>query len=211
MGLKKVYLVRHGETEGNVGGYFQFPDTLLTPAGHKGAEAVAQRFRNIKIDQLVVSPFVRAHQTAEHITKVVGVPITTVDSFHEILQSQQLRGKHFDTQEVANYTTERSVRFVDPSWNDGGAENFFDVLVRVKDAVSFLEQSEAPSILVVSHGNFLRSLIAYLLLNKREDVETNMTVFRSLLRMSNVGISEFYYDEGKWKLFTLNDHAHFAE
>jgi broad specificity phosphatase PhoE len=211
MGLKKVYLVRHGETEGNLGGYYQFSDTLLTPAGHKGAEAVAHRFRNIEIEQLVASPFVRAQQTAEYVAQVINKPIITCEAFHEVLQSEQLRGVRFGTPEVQMYEKERALKFTDPSWNDGGAENFFDVLKRVEEGVSFLEKSTANSILVVSHGNFLRSLIAYLILGKNTDIATNMTVYHSFLRMSNVGITEFVYNEGVWRLFTLNDHAHFAE
>ena len=77
--------------------------------------------------------------------------------------------------------------------------------------MQLLETSEYNSIIFVSHGNFIRFMIAHILLEKNNDPETNLAVYRTLDRMSNVALTECKYEDGKWRLFTWNDHAHFAE
>lgn len=212
MGIKKVYFVRHGETEGNAGGYFQFPDTPLTQTGHDGARALAERFRHLKIDELIVSPFLRTQQTAEPISKVLDLPIITYEDFHEIDQATVMRGvKIYSDAGKAYNELYYKEHFISSDHQLEGLENYHDVITRVKSCITMLEENKNENILVVSHGNFLRFVIAYLLMGKKNDMETIMTINHSFLRMSNVGITEFVFDVERWKLFTLNDHAHFAE
>ncbi len=67
----ELYLVRHGESEIP-------PDTFqsdfpLSELGRKQAAAVASRFRNVRIDHLLTTPYLRTQQTAEAIAQVTGV------------------------------------------------------------------------------------------------------------------------------------------
>lgn len=209
--MKRIYLVRHGESEGNVQKIYQGPDVPLSPDGHRGAKAVAERIATLEIDEIIASHFVRAQQTAGHISEKIEKEITTVESFHEVLNAQSVWGKSLHDEETADYVKERKEQFTNPEWNIDGAENYFDVWKRIKDSVAFLENIAAKNIVVVSHGNFLRLLASFLLVQKTTNVEEHMCVYNSLQGMSNVGITEFFYDEGEWRLFIWNDHAHFAE
>jgi broad specificity phosphatase PhoE len=67
--MKKVYLVRHGESHGNVGSFRQGSEIGLTEDGEKQALFVAKRFRDVKIDKVFSSPQARAKITAETIAK----------------------------------------------------------------------------------------------------------------------------------------------
>lgn len=211
MSGKKVYFVRHGETEGNLGQYYQTSETPLTEAGHQGAQAVAERFTHIDINIIIASPFMRAQQTAAHISKALDIPVITSEYFHEVKNAVHIRGVRFGTEEAEKYNTERTANFLNPKWCPEGAENYFDVSKRIECGIKILEENEYENIVVVSHGHFLRSFIARLLLDKHDEPKTNRIISESLITMSNVGITEFVYKEDKWRLFTWNDHAHFAE
>lgn len=209
--MKRIYFVRHGETEGNVGKFFQTHDTPLTERGYGGAKAIAERLRHLKIDAIVASPFYRAQQTAGYISDTLGKPIQTVESLHELQQSISVRGKLWDSEEGLQFIEDREKNFLDPNWHIEGAENYHMVLERIKKTVDILENHPEENIVVVSHGLFLRYLAIYLILAKNEDGSLHMTMSKGLHQLSNVAITEFIYSEGIWKLFTWNDHAHFAD
>ena len=209
--MKKVYFVRHGETEGNVGKYFQTPDTPLTLVGHEGAKATAERVRHLGIDTLLVSPFKRTQQTAEHICRALAVPMTTVESLHEIMQSVAIRGKEWASPEGLAYVQLQKEHFFEAGWDNGGAENHAEAITRIQEVVSLIENHPGEHILVVSHGQFLSLLFIYLLLGKNIDSSMHKVLYSTLHLLSNVAITEFRYDGANWQLFTYNDHAHFAE
>ncbi len=209
--MKKVYFVRHGETEGNVGEFFQTKDTPLTEKGHAGAEAIAQRLKQLTVDAIIASPFLRAQQTAGYISRVLGKNIETIDSLHELQQSLVVRGKLWDSPEGVHFINDRNKNFFKSTWVVEGAENHKMVLERVKKTIDVLEGHSAENIVVVSHGIFLRYLAIYLLLGKNDDSSIHEMISGNLHQLSNVAITEFVYDEGRWRLFTWNDQAHFAD
>ena len=59
----KLYIIRHGETFGNLNGD-GFSETDLTPKGERQIAFLAERFKSEKIDKFYVSPLVRAVKTA---------------------------------------------------------------------------------------------------------------------------------------------------
>jgi broad specificity phosphatase PhoE len=59
----ELYLVRHGQSEGNIGR--TSPDPPLTELGIKQARWTALRFRGVRLNRIYASPFLRAIQTAE--------------------------------------------------------------------------------------------------------------------------------------------------
>jgi broad specificity phosphatase PhoE len=62
--MKTVYFVRHGQSEGNVGMYFQGEKSPLTEFGRKQAAFVARRCKGLKIDAIISSSMERAQETA---------------------------------------------------------------------------------------------------------------------------------------------------
>lgn len=67
----ELYLIRHGESDIP-------PDTFqndfpLSELGRKQAAALAERFRDVRIDHLITTPYLRTSQTAEAIARVAGV------------------------------------------------------------------------------------------------------------------------------------------
>lgn len=77
-----LYIIRHGESMGNIG--YDSDDPVLTELGHKQAELLALRLRNIKFDAILSSPLTRAVQTATPLSELRNTPITVMDELYEV-------------------------------------------------------------------------------------------------------------------------------
>ena len=77
-----LYIIRHGESQGNIG--LDVEDPHLTEHGKKQAELLALRLRNINFDVILSSPLTRAVQTATPLAELRGMPITVMHSLHEV-------------------------------------------------------------------------------------------------------------------------------
>ena len=63
-----IYIIRHGETYGNLNGD-GFTETDLTPNGEAQAVRLGERFKAMDVDKIYVSPLIRAVKTAKEIHK----------------------------------------------------------------------------------------------------------------------------------------------
>jgi len=103
----------------------------------------------------------------------------------------------------------------EPSDRIGDAENFDDIVTRADKALAFLLARSETSLVVVTHGWFLRVIIARVLLGDRL-TGAMLKRFAELITIDNTGITVLdyrdAYKEGfTWRLVTLNDRSHFAE
>ncbi|MCA9856305.1 MAG: histidine phosphatase family protein, partial [Dehalococcoidia bacterium] len=79
-----VILVRHAESEGNIGGVIQgWTDLPLTDIGEQQAQMVARRFKGASIAAVYSSPLYRARETARPIADVLALPLVEVDDLRE--------------------------------------------------------------------------------------------------------------------------------
>ncbi len=75
--MTSIYLIRHGETEGNTEKRLQFPDTHLNGNGRHQAARLARRLKNTGICRLLSSDYTRAMMTARSLAEAIAVPIET--------------------------------------------------------------------------------------------------------------------------------------
>lgn len=61
-----IYIIRHGETYGNLNGD-GFAETDLTPLGRQQIAYLGKRFKDIEINKIYTSPLIRAVKTANAI------------------------------------------------------------------------------------------------------------------------------------------------
>jgi broad specificity phosphatase PhoE len=73
--VSRLFLIRHGETEGNALRVVQHPHIPLSPRGIAQAERLARRLACEGIAQIVSSDYARAMMTAEHLQRATGVPL----------------------------------------------------------------------------------------------------------------------------------------
>ena len=84
--MKIIYFVRHGESEWNVADRIcGRTDIPLTDKGHEQAILTGKQVAesDIKIDQILYSPLMRARDTALHISEITGIPARVEDRLIE--------------------------------------------------------------------------------------------------------------------------------
>ena len=107
---------------------------------------------------------------------------------------------------------ERSLYTSGTRIDDG--ENFDDLILRADKALDFLEKRTETSIVVVSHGYFLRTIIARVLLGNSLSGE-NFHSFQKYISMENTAITILKFESAFeedicWRLDTYNDYSHLA-
>ena len=83
-GARTIFLIRHGETDGNAARIVQLPDAPLSTRGIAQAERLARRLASEGIALILSSDLVRAMTTAEHLHRATGVSV----EHHPLLQER---------------------------------------------------------------------------------------------------------------------------
>lgn len=211
--MKRVYFVRHGESESNRSGVVQGHHDSLSEEGRRQATLLSERFRHMTFGGFITSDVVRARQTADIVASVVSTPLEESVLFREVIRPTSFIGQESTTPGYAEFLRQREEHYGDREWHFEDEENFYDTKDRTHDAIAFLESYPADTILVVTHGHFLRFLVGSILLQRGLTPDVWRPIARTLWA-SNAGITLCTYDQGNnnlWQVLTWNDHAHFAE
>jgi broad specificity phosphatase PhoE len=204
---KIIYFVRHGESDANVNPHARSINPL-TEKGLQQAELVAERFKTIKIDILIETSKVRSKQTAERISAVTGVPVSENDLFierHGEFEAM-FEYKHLPVRELTDAMKKKLNK---EHWEFSKQELYDTLIARVKNAAQYLESLPEERIAIVTHGAFLKVLVAYLIF-KETLTEEQAVLFMAGTGTSNTGITvcKFYPELGTWRLITWNDQSH---
>lgn len=212
---KVVYFVRHGQSADNVAPIFQSNNSPLSEKGQQQALKIADRVSKISFDALVASPFPRAAQTAQAIADKTGKPIDLSHLFTEHINPHSIDGKPWDDVQASAVWRAWEDSLYNPNLRVEDGENYEDLVLRADKALAYLLQRPEQSIVVVSHGNFLRTIISRILLGDKLNGEMLHRI-QMAASMENTAISVLLYKDAYqkkdcWRLWTYNDHAHFAE
>lgn len=166
--MAKLFLVRHGQSLWNLENRFTgWHDVDITEAGIEEAKKAGDVLINEKIDIAFTSVLIRAKHTLNLILNEIGKPDIPVimDKALNERSYGNLEGLNKDETalkygEEQVHTWRRSYDVIPP-----GGESLKDTYNRVipyfeKEIVPFLKKGE--NVLIVAHGNSLRSLIMYL-------------------------------------------------
>ena len=163
----RIYLVRHGETELNRKGcYYGQTDIPLSACGRQQAGKLGRFFRDIPLQSSVISPLIRAAETAEIIMAEYTKEI-------KIYRDDRLAEQNFGIFEGQTYqelTKKYPQEWAD--WNRDfsgyripGGESFLDVRKRTEsfffDLKKMSEKEDREfSVLLVAHKGTLGHLLA---------------------------------------------------
>lgn len=145
--MKNVYFVRHGQTIWNVENKIcGATDIALTDMGHEqaiktGKEILAQ---DIKADEILYSPLVRAKDTALHISDITGIPARMEPRLKE-----QNFGKYESTPRDGAEFKEAKKQFV--SKYEGG-ESMLKLAQRIYNLLDEIKEGDKTYILVAHNG-----------------------------------------------------------
>ena len=198
-----VILVRHAESEGNVGGMIQgWTDLRLTSVGVEQAALVARRLSGETIAAVYTSPLLRARETARPIAEALG---------HDLVEEPDLRERNYGQAQGLTWA-EAAER-----WPLGEAAHHRDWAMAVPEVESLaglrrrsvavvntlLDRHVHETVVCVSHGGTLVQIIAHLF-GLPEDVWPR-------IRMSNTSLTIVEGDSTRPVVRTLNDICHLAD
>jgi broad specificity phosphatase PhoE len=213
--LKTVYFVRHGESVHNTQPVFQSLDTPLSDKGIEQAKFIANRVSKIKFDKLISSSVVRTRQTAEYISEATGKPIVVSDLFTEVKKPSSIEGKPYDDEHAKEIWYDWVKSEYTPGLKVEDGENYNELIARTDKAIEFLENQPEKTLVVVTHGFIMKSILARILLQQTLTPES-YRMFQKNAKTENTGLTVIGYspsfdEDPCWRLWIYNDHAHLAE
>ncbi len=154
--MKKLFFVRHGETFTNVAGQFSGQiDTTLTYNGKQQALVTGQKLKSNapKIDYIVCSPLLRAHETAKIIAGEIDFPVEDIELNPLFMERAfgVLEGK------PATEFLEKASKYKEID-DVEGAESIEQLQQRAEKAFVYAQTIQSDNVLIVSHGAFGRAL-----------------------------------------------------
>jgi glucosyl-3-phosphoglycerate phosphatase len=168
MTLRRLILLRHGQTDYNVDGRMQgHIDSCLTDAGHEQAAEAAPVLASLAPDRLVSSDLRRAVDTAEVVGAACGLPV----KFDPRLRETHLglwQG-HTVAEIERDYPGAIATWRSDPAWAPPEGESRIDVVARSRPVVDELDAEFADSdgvsetVLLVAHGGLIAGLVTGLM------------------------------------------------
>jgi isoleucyl-tRNA synthetase len=195
----KYYVCRHGEADNNVNGVVSSLETnpdRLTANGRKQALDASKWLKEKKIDLILVSPFIRTRETAEIISKQLGLnkdQVLVEERLHE-LNAGIWNGKYFAEYSKHFANTDRFVETPE------GGENYADIKKRVGELIYDLENKHTgKNILLISHDTPIFLLYAVAKGLDRKQAHT--------LR----GTAEHFINNGEPKALDFHPLPHNAE
>lgn len=202
MQATRFILLRHGQTEMSVKKqYCGLLDPPLTTLGQRQAEAAGTRLgKRGRIDRIISSPLIRAHDTAAAAGRALGLEVETDDALLE-LDFGQWDGLDF-AQAHAMDPELHSQWLQSSAVTPPGGQSLKSLHKRVKDArEQWMRDYVGQTILLVSHVSPIKSMV-------RQALGSNADSVHSMhLDLASLSIVEFYAD-GPSCLRLFNDTNH---
>lgn len=165
MTSKKIYVVRHGQTDFNLQGIVQGSgvDSDLNETGRKQAKAFFDAYKDTGFDKVYTSKLKRTHQTVQSFLQL-GIPTESLAGLNEI---------NWGTKEGYKITPEEDeyYHYMLKQWQLGNTslriengESPDDVAIRMRPAIEhIMAQPNEQKVLVCMHGRAIRILLCMLL------------------------------------------------
>ncbi len=160
---KRLLLVRHALPEGAPKGTFLGrTDVPVSLEGQRQAEALRPLLKRFAPDTCCCSPLLRARQTAEILLAKTKIEVRMDDDLQEI-DFGQWEGRTFEEVASENARAVKSWANFDHAFSFPEGESLGGFLARMRRTVRRLADDSADTVLVVTHGGVIRSLICRLL------------------------------------------------
>ena len=156
-------LVRHGAHDWLGRGFAgRLPDVHLNAEGREQAQALVQRLAGFPVEAIYSSPQPRTRQTAVPVAQARGLPVAIEPDFDEI-DFGAWTGQTFEQVRAAGAAWQQWVDRRGSAQPPGG-ERFAEVPQRALGALHRLVRKHPHAhVLVVSHGDVLKAVIASVL------------------------------------------------
>lgn len=181
----KVYVIRHGQSESNLKGYWTgWLDVNLTEGGREDAKKAGKFLKDITFDRVFSSDLVRAIDTARIAT---GCEPETTALVREI-NVGNIAGKPLDI-----VTDEQRIIFRKDGYAEIEGESRAEFAERVEMFKSYIEELDCDNVAVFSHAGWLMTML---------DSVVGIKFPRKNILCGNCAIGVFEYNGSDWKLYS---------
>jgi broad specificity phosphatase PhoE len=191
----RVYLVRHGQTGGNVARRHQAEHTPLTELGREQAQRVAEIIRLYQPTHLLSSKHVRALETARIIGEVCHLVPETSEVFTELRRPECMYGHHHKSLRSLWFYFRWYFGLVGGHDEQVG-ESYRALRERFSKAQEILSTyPDDARVVVVSHAVFISLFVAHLCRKRALNPFSAALAFYRILTMPNTSITPLYHDK----------------
>lgn len=188
----EIFLVRHGQTSGNVARRHQHEDSPLTAEGAEQAALAAERIAALKPTHLVSSSLVRAVETARIIGETCDLVPDTSHHFAELRRPDHLYGHYHRSAISLEYYFRWYIGRTRP---EEGGETYEELRSRIACSKQVLAEYPADArVVVVTHSVFLNLFLAHLCDHRPLWPWEAGRAFKRILTMQNTHIEPLRYD-----------------
>jgi broad specificity phosphatase PhoE len=199
--IRRLILVRHGETVDNARGVAQgWSDSELSETGQRQVGLLAERAARLGATSLYASTLQRARTTALAIAGKTGLEPLFLDDLRE-MNCGDWEGQSFEL--VRRSDPDFHARWSqEPQLACPGGESYHDVLLRIRAAMKEISARETNGAVpvIVSHGTAIR-IFATELLGLPLGMARNFA-------QDNTAINVFEWRSERWVLKIWNDASH---
>ncbi len=203
MAKRKIYLIRHGQTDWNAERKIQgSTDIVLNEAGRHQAAALAKGMERRPVAQIFSSPLKRALETAQAIGRTQKVKVQTLEGLKEV-NFGVWEGLTLDEIEKT-YPKENRQWLKDPtSITPPKGETREELKKRSAQAVQWILDHMEGDVAVVAHGAIMAYLIEYLM---RKEPDHKAIIVKN----ASITTLEYDPDSERMVLAEENDVSHLA-
>lgn len=165
MQTKKIYLIRHGQTDFNLQNIVQGSgvDTDLNERGRSQAQAFFDTYKDIAFDKVYTSALRRTHQSVKGFLEK-GLPTESLAGLNEISWGTKEGHKVTPDEDEYYHYMLKQWQLGNTSLRIENGESPEDVVKRMKPAVDHIMAREnEKTILICMHGRAIRILMCHLL------------------------------------------------
>jgi len=191
----KYFVMRHGESEGNVRRYFDSnanPSNGLTEKGRAEVAASLAELKTKDITKIYASPLLRAKQTAEIVAEGLGIPKESIKYDERLSEFKfgQFDGESMPDAHAKFWEWKKAHRYTDPV--PGGGESYLEAKNRFGSCIYELEQACSDErVLLVAHGVTSESF--EVLVQGADVVAANEILNRVISKAKNAEVQEFKF------------------
>jgi len=201
--LKRLYFIRHGETEWNKKNIVQgIQDIDLNEIGIQQAKKIALRLKENKIDAIYTSDLKRAINTANEIVKYHQSSFFEINPLLREIQFGEWEGLSLEELNATYYEQYSKWRTNPIEATFPGEGNLHNVKKRVSKFLEVILESQYNNIVIVTHGGIIKMALIILL-----DLDLS---FYKKCWFGNASLSIIDIKQDKALITCLNDMSHLS-
>lgn len=201
MTKKRIYIIRHGETELNRLGIVQGSgvDADLNETGRLQAELFYKTYKEFPFKKVITSSLKRTHQSIAGFIRD-GLPHVIMSELNEISWGDYEGQKQSKEQMKVYWEMLDRWKAGDLEAKIPNGESPLELQERQKRAAELILNDEADTLLICMHGRAMKSFLCLLLNKPLTEMET--------FQHTNLCLYTLEYNQGSFGLLQSNDIAH---